>query len=96
MSNSVFSWNEEKNTILKSERNISFEDIIIALQNGDLIEIIPNPSQHYPEQKCLVVNINNYAYLVPYVESNNGIFLKTIYPSRKYSKLLIKGQQNEN
>lgn len=96
MTNSVFNWNEEKNTLLKAERNISFEDIITALQNGDLIEIIPNPSQNHPEQKCLVVNINNYAYLVPYVENNNGIFLKTIYASRKYSKLLIKEQKNEN
>lgn len=96
MTNAVFSWNEEKNAILKSERNISFEDIVLALQNGNLIEIIPNPSQNHPDQKCLVVNINNYTYLVPYVENNTGIFLKTIYPSRKHKKLLPKESQHEN
>jgi uncharacterized DUF497 family protein len=96
MTNAIFSWNEEKNAILKAERNISFEEIVAALQNSDLIEIIPNPSQNHPEQKCLVVNIKNYAYLVPYIENNDGIFLKTIYPSRKYSKLFIRKRQNEN
>ncbi|MEI6707974.1 MAG: DUF4258 domain-containing protein [Methylococcales bacterium] len=95
MSNAVFSWSEEKNALLKAERNICFEDILMALQNGNLLEIIPNPSANHPEQKCLVVNINDYAYLVPYVESNEEIFLKTIYPSRKYSKLLRKGKTNE-
>ena len=92
----MFSWNEKKNTLLKAERNISFEDILMALQEGNLLEIIPNPSQNYPEQKCLVVNINHYAYLVPYIENETGIFLKTIYPSRKYSKRLLKDSNNEN
>ena len=95
MSNAIFSWNEEKNTLLKAERNISFEDILMALQNGNLLEIIPNPSANHPEQKCLIVNINDYAYLVPYVESCEGIFLKTIYRSRKYSKLLIEEKTHE-
>ena len=89
MTNTVFTWNEEKNEILKTERNISFEDILIALQDGNLLEVIPNPSRNHPEQNCFVVNINNYAYIVPYVETKEGIFLKTIYPSRKYNKLLI-------
>ena len=96
MTTPIFSWNEEKNALLKAERNITFEDILMALQEGNLLEIIPNPSQNHPEQKCLVVNINNYAYLVPYVENNEGIFLKTIYPSRKYSKLLLKDLDHEN
>lgn len=96
MTHPVFNWNQEKNAILKAERNISFEEIVLALQKGDLIEIIPNPSQNHPEQKCLVVNINNYVYLVPYVENNEDIFLKTIYPSRKHNKLLSRRQQNEN
>lgn len=90
MTNAVFSWNEEKNNILKEQRNISFEDILIALQNGNLLEIIPNPSKNHPEQKCFVVKINDYSYIVPYVENNDSIFLKTIYPSRKYNKLFTK------
>ncbi len=96
MTHPIFSWNEEKNALLKAERNITFEAILMALQEGNLLEIIPNPSQNYPEQKCLVVNINHYAYLVPYIENDEGIFLKTIYPSRKYSKLLLKDSEHEN
>jgi hypothetical protein len=89
MKSSIFSWSEEKNGILKRGRNISFEEIIIAIQKGDLLEIIPNPSNNYKEQECFVVSINNYAYIVPYVENDDGIFLKTIYPSRKYTKVFF-------
>jgi hypothetical protein len=89
MPNSIFSWNEEKNRVLKEYRNISFEEIIVAIEKGDLLEIIPNPSSNYKEQKCFVVVINNYTYIVPYVENETGIFLKTIYPSRKHKKLFL-------
>ncbi|MFT7087807.1 MAG: uncharacterized DUF497 family protein [Rickettsiales bacterium] len=89
MGSSIFNWNEEKNRILKENRNICFEEIIIAIQKGDLLEIIPNPSKNYTKQKCFVVGVNDYAYIVPYVEDENGIFLKTIYPSRKYKKLFL-------
>ena len=90
MNNHVFSWSEEKNKILKENRGISFEEIIVAIQKGDLLEIIINPSQNHENQDCFVVSINDYAYIVPYVEDENGVFLKTIYPSRKYKKLLLK------
>ena len=90
MKNPIFSWSEEKNRILKASRNISFEDVITAIQKGDLLEIIPNQSKNHEEQNCFVVGINDYAYIVPYVEDEKGIFLKTIYPSRKYKKLLLK------
>ena len=87
----VFEWDEEKNNILQQERDISFENIVFALENDKLISIMPSPSPKHPNQKCFVVNIDEYAYIVPYVEDSEKIFLKTIYPSRKFTKKFLKG-----
>ena len=87
----VFEWDEEKNNILQDERNISFEQIIFALESDRLISIIPSPSPRHPDQKCFVVNIDDYAYIIPYVENGEKTFLKTIYPSRKYTRKFLKG-----
>ncbi len=88
MTSPIFSWNEEKNKLLQVNRGISFEEVIDAIEEGGLLEIIPNQSKNHEGQNCLVVNVNNYAHIVPYVENEEGIFLKTIYPSRKYKKNL--------
>jgi uncharacterized DUF497 family protein len=90
MNNPIFNWNEQKNKILKESRGVSFEEIVVAIENGDLLEIIPSPSKNHQDQNCFVVSVKDYAYIVPYVEDENEIFLKTIYPSRKYKKLLLK------
>jgi len=79
-------WSEEKNRILKAERNLCFEDIVLGIQNGQLLDIIQNPSASYPEQMCLIVAISGYAHIVPFVQDGNRYFLKTIYPSRKQTK----------
>ena len=85
-----YNWNPEKNEFLKSERNISFEEVIFHIQNGDEVDIYDHPNQeHYPNQKISVVIIEEYAYLVPYVESETEIFLNTIIPSRKATKKYI-------
>jgi len=85
-----YNWNQEKNKILKAERNISFEEIIFHIKKGDELDVYPHPNQlRYPNQKISVVAVNEYAYLVPYVESENEIFLKTIMPSRKATKKYI-------
>jgi hypothetical protein len=89
MKNPIFNWSEEKNKILKENRKISFEDVIVAIQEGDLLEIIPNPSKNHQEQDCFIVSIGNYTYIVPFIENEEGIFLKTIYPSRKYKKIFL-------
>ncbi len=82
-----YNWNREKNKILKTERNISFEEIVFHIEKGDELDVYPHPNQvRYPNQKISVVAVNEYAYLVPYVESKNEIFLKTIMPSRKATK----------
>lgn len=79
-------WSEEKNKQLQIERNLSFEAIIVALEQGKLIDIVPNPSGHYPHQNILVVEIDDYLVLVPFVEDEEKIFFKTAFRSRKVTK----------
>jgi uncharacterized DUF497 family protein len=80
-------WNADKNRKLIEERDISFEDIVFALQSGGFVDDISHPNKtKYPSQRIFVVAIDDYAYLVPYVENDEEIFLKTIVPSRKATK----------
>jgi uncharacterized DUF497 family protein len=82
-----FDWNSEKNQHLIDERNISFEEVIFMIQSGGLLDDVKHPNEtEYPNQKIFIINIDDYAYLVPYVEDDNVIFLKTIIPSRKATK----------
>ena len=84
-------WNSEKNDILKRERGISFEEIAYLIESGQVIGIEENPG--YPNQKMYVLEIDNYAIIVPYVENDDEIFLKTAFPSRKYTKKYgLKGE----
>ena len=83
----VYNWNREKNTKLLKERKISFEEIVLNIQLGNEVDIYKYPNKiDYPNQKISVVIIERYAYLVPFVESESEIFLKTIIPSRKATK----------
>lgn len=83
----TFAWNSEKNEQLKAERGVSFEEVVLSIQLGYEIDIFEHPNQiRYPGQKVSVVLIEGYAYLVPFVESEKEIFLKTIIPSRKATK----------
>jgi uncharacterized DUF497 family protein len=75
-------WNEEKNDQLKIERNIGFEDIIVAINNKKLIADIEHINKDRLNQRLLLVEIDNYIYVVPYVQDEGCVFLKTIYPSR--------------
>lgn len=83
-----FNWNEDKNKKLQQERSISFDDIELAIASGNLLEDIQHPNQtDYPHQRVLIVGINAYAYVVPYVFEEDGTrFLKTIYRSRVATK----------
>lgn len=86
-------WNEGKNETLKIERGVSFQMSIKALEKGNILDdlIHPNPSK-YPNQRMMIVKMNNYAYLVPYVEDSSEIFLKTIIPSRQATKQYLTGE----
>lgn len=88
------SWNVEKNALLKAERGISFEDVVYHIMAGDVLDTFDHPNQErYPEQQIHVVAIEAYAYLVPFVESEGEVFLKTIIPSRKATRLYLGGSR---
>ena len=82
-----YDWNDEKNKMLRKLRGVSFEQVELAIESGDLVDRVkhPNPDK-YPNQKVFLGNIENYIYSVPYVEDNEKIFLKTIMPNRKATK----------
>jgi len=86
-----FDWDPEKNERLSKERSISFEEVLIAIEGGYLLDIVEHPNKaKYPNQKVFVVQIEDYVYLVPFVENEEKVFLKTIIPSRKATKKYIK------
>jgi len=95
--NKTIRYSLEKNELLKAQRDISFEDVILSLQSGKLLDDIEHPNKEkYPNQNIFIilVEIKDYVYLVPYVEDETSIFLKTIIPSRqmnkKYNKKVLK------
>jgi len=91
-----FRWGAEKNEQLRLERGISFEQMVVAIEAGGLLDVLahPNPAK-YPRQKVLVVASDGYAYLVPFVEQGDHFFLKTIIPSRKATRdYLNQGEQD--
>jgi uncharacterized DUF497 family protein len=91
-----FTWSAEKNERLKETRQISFEEIVFYIESGQLLDIIENPnSAKYQGRRILIVKVNDYAYLVPLVESEDEIFLKTIIPSRKATKKYLKENDHE-
>ena len=86
-----FAWSAVKNETLKSERRVSFEDVILQIEQGKLIDTLEHPNQQrYPGQRIFVVDIGGYAYLVPFVESETEVFLKTIIPSRKATNTYLR------
>jgi len=87
-----YSWNNEKNRRLKAERNVSFEEVVFYIERGQLLDIVEHPNQEkYRGQRIFIVNIDDYAYLVPFVETEREILLKTIIPSRKATKKYLRG-----
>lgn len=91
----VFNWDNDKNEWLKKTRNISFEDVIIAVENGEILDVLENTSIKYKNQVVIVVNYENYAYAVPAVRTKDEFFLKTIFPSRKLTNKNIKGKNEK-
>ena len=82
-----FNWNPEKNEQLRSERGISFEEILFHIEHGDVLDILEHPNQErYLGQQIFVVAVEEYVHLVPFVEDKTEVFLKTIIPSRKATK----------
>ena len=82
-----FRWSHEKNETLKRERSISFEEIVLAIESGGLLDELKNPNElKYPNQFIFVIALDGYAYLVPYIQETEYYFLKTVIPSRKATR----------
>jgi hypothetical protein len=87
-------WNADKSLSLKAERGVSFEEVLSAMSQGGLLSVMDHPNRaKYGHQKMLVVRIQDYAYLIPYVENGREIFLKSIMPSRKATRDFLSGDK---
>ena len=87
-----YEWNPEKNEELKKERNISFEQIVFHLSQGDIWKASDHSDQgKYPGQKIYFVIVEGYIHMIPYITEDEYVFLKTIIPSRKATKDYNKG-----
>jgi len=89
-------WNSEKNGELMQERGVSFEEVLSSIEQGGLLVTMEHPNERkYPNQRIWVVRIRGYAHMVPFVETEEEIFLKTIMPSRKATKQFLDEADNE-
>jgi len=87
-----FDWDPGKNEWLRAVRDVTFEEIVFHINRGDLLDILQHPNaSRYPGQKIFVVDVEDYVYLVPFVETEENIFLKTIIPSRKMTRKYLGG-----
>jgi uncharacterized DUF497 family protein len=88
----IYSWDETKNRYLSLNRNISFERILVALEEGDILQVLQNPNQDkYKDQKIYVLKIDNYAWVVPFRDAAEKRILITAYPSRKFTAEYLGG-----
>lgn len=91
-----FAWNPEKNAPLKRERGVGFEEVVFHIERGGLLDILRHPNQaRYAGPRIFVVNIDDYAYLVPFVEGAGKVFLNTIIPSRKATNLYLRRRRED-
>lgn len=90
----MIGYGKEKDELLKQTRGIGFEEIIMAINAGKILDVYDHPDHlTYPKQKIYVVEALGYVYLVPFIRNDDGIFLKTIIPSRK-AKKMYKGEDD--
>jgi uncharacterized DUF497 family protein len=91
-----FVWSDEKNEILKRDRGVSFEEVVVQIANGEILDVLehPNPDKD-PNQRVFVVRIQDYAFLVPFFETGEEILLMTIIPSRKATRDYLGGKRHE-
>ena len=95
-SEKAFDWDESKNELLKRTRGISFEDVVVRMAEEDLLDVIEHPApERYPGQKIFVVRVDDQVVLVPFVEDEWTVVLKTIIPSRKMTKLYLGAKRRD-
>ena len=91
-----FAWDDAKNATLKGGSRHRFEEIVFHIERGDLLDILEHPSpDRYAGQRIFVVQRENYVYLVPFVEDEHSVFLKTIISSRKATKQYL-GEESDH
>lgn len=85
-------WAPEKDALLRAKRGIGFSIVARILERDAYLKIVDhwNPAR-YPHQRAFVLEFRGYAYYVPFIETPDIVFLKTIFPSRKATKLYLKG-----
>jgi uncharacterized DUF497 family protein len=89
-----YDWNDDKNELLKKLRGVSFEQVVLAIVSGDLLDRVKHPNpEKYPNQRVFLVKIEDYIYSVPYVEDDDKIFLKTIIPNSNATKKYLGGKR---
>lgn len=92
-----FTWDDAKNERLKAERGIGFEEIVFLIEQVHVLDILDHPNQErYGDQRIFVVQREDYVYLVPFVEDDRLIALKTIIPSRKATKQYLKKEPEDH
>jgi len=91
-----FAWDDAKNAKLKAERGIGFEEVVFHIERGELLDILEDPNaDRYAGQRIFVVQSEDNVYLVPFVEDEQTVFLKTIIPSRKATKQYL-GEESDD
>jgi uncharacterized DUF497 family protein len=90
----TFDWNDDKNAWLIRVRGVTLEEIVYHIQAGDLLDVVEHDEPgKYPGQRILIVDVEGYAFLVPFVESGESIFLKTVIPSRKMTRRYLRSEE---
>ena len=96
MSMKRFDWDDAKNTVLRTSRGVSFEDVLWCIENGLVLDITETHDPiKYHGQRHFIIQLHDYTYYVPFVEDEYVIFLKTIIPSRKYTRRYRKGETHD-
>lgn len=85
-------WDPEKNEWLWANRGVGFELALLKISAGEVLDVVDHPSDRYAHQRIFVLEIGGYAYLVPFVEKSDEIFLKTMIPSRKATREYLNEQ----
>jgi uncharacterized DUF497 family protein len=82
----AFRWSAAKNRLLRQDRSVSFEQVVVAIDGG-LVDVLdhPNPAK-YPNQRIPVVTWDQYVFLVPFVETGDRYFMNAVVPSRKATR----------
>jgi uncharacterized DUF497 family protein len=89
----IFNWDNKKNKQLKKARGVSFEQIVFLIKNDFVLDILEHPNKKkYGSQRVNIINIDNYAYAVPFEDKGDERILKTIFPSRKYTIKYLRGK----